>query len=325
VPKLAKKVVEWLDAKPDEKILDVGCGGESFPPFLCNVFHRFSFTRGLPGPRRSNVTADFGDITSCKDLYLPFLFLEWKRSHTSLAYLDSDGILTLQIAKELTTGSIHGVDSSVDMIRAAKQDATAATIGTKCTYEVCDANHLILKRELQIGKFDKVLSNAAMHWILGDAPHRQDFFRGVFNALKPNGLFVFEMGGMGNVAEMRTALLGAVGRRIGMDKAREVDPWFFPDEQWMKQTLEGGNGGFKVERSELEYRPTRMEEGDGGGIEGWIRLMGKQFFDAIGGSSEQREECVMEVVENLRTVCGSPSGGEFIGYVRLRVSARKVR
>lgn len=29
VPKLATKAVQWLDVQPTDKILDIGCGGES--------------------------------------------------------------------------------------------------------------------------------------------------------------------------------------------------------------------------------------------------------------------------------------------------------
>ncbi len=55
---------------------------------------------------------------------------------------------------------------------------------------------------LQKGSFDKAFSNAAMHWILRPEESREGFFRGVRNALKPGGVFCFEMGGMGNVAEV---------------------------------------------------------------------------------------------------------------------------
>jgi hypothetical protein len=55
---------------------------------------------------------------------------------------------------------------------------------------------------LQAGSYDKVFSNAAMHWILRPEERREDFFRGVHGALKPDGVFCFEMGGMGNVAEV---------------------------------------------------------------------------------------------------------------------------
>lgn len=84
--------------------------------------------------------------------------------------------------------------------------------------------------------------------------------------------------------------------------------------------LEETVGGFKVEKIEREYRPTKADQG---GIEGWVRLMGKQFFDAV-EEGQEREECVGEVMEVLRSVCESPGGGEWIGYVRLRAVVRKV-
>lgn len=123
------------------------------------------------------------------------------------------------------------------------------------------------------------------------------------------------------MGEMRAALLSAVAKRVGIEKAREADPWFFPDEEWMKQVL--GEAGFEVEKMELEYRPTKATEGSGkgSGVEGWVRLMGKQFLDVLG---EEREEVVREVCEVLESVCARPGGGYLIGYVRLRILACKV-
>lgn len=59
-----------------------------------------------------------------------------------------------------------------------------------------------LSPELQEEGFDKCFSNAAMHWILRPEKRRAQFFRGVRNALKPGGVFAFELGGMGNVTEV---------------------------------------------------------------------------------------------------------------------------
>lgn len=227
-----------------------------------------------------------------------------------------DGPLTVQIAETLTEGAIHGIDSSESMIQTAKTLAAKASL-SNATFQVVDANAL-QSASLPPASYDKVFSNAAMHWILKH-PSRKTFFTSLYELLKPSGTFVFEMGGMGNVAEMRTVFLYMLSKRIGIEKAREVDPWFFPDVKWMEDMLV--SAGFAVEECELEYRPTRMETGSGGGIEGWVRLMGKQFFDAVGES--EREEAVQEVVETLKTVCTIPSGGEMIGYVRLRAKARK--
>jgi len=78
-------------------------------------------------------------------------------------------------------------------------------------------------------------------------------------------------------------------------------------------------GGFKIEKIEREYRPTKA---DAGGVEGWLRLMGRQFLGVVEDEKE-REECVTEVCEILKTVCSSPGGGDWFGYVRLTVLGGK--
>jgi hypothetical protein len=192
-----------------------------------------------------------------------------------------------------------------------------------CNFYHLDARELYAKRkDLSLPTFNKVFSNAALHWILGNPLYRDDVFRGVYSVLKEGGAFVFEMGGKGNVVEMRAAIMEAVSKRVGAKTAREADPWFFPDEEWMRAALEGH--GFVVVKMELEERPTRVEEGEGGGIEGWVRLMGSNFFDVVGEErSAIREECIREAVDRLERECRSPDGGHVMGYVRLRALARK--
>jgi hypothetical protein len=46
---------------------------------------------------------------------------------------------------------------------------------------------------------------------------------------------------------VRTSILNVNGRRVGFEKAREADPWFFPDEVWMTRMMEETVGGFKIE------------------------------------------------------------------------------
>ncbi|KAF4457940.1 hypothetical protein F53441_195 [Fusarium austroafricanum] len=253
VPKLATKVVSWLDLQKDDVLLDIGCG---------------------------------------------------------------DGILNAEFSKILAqgSGSMHGIDSSASMIQAARE---LCKDSKNSSFDVLDATQLVTKPELQKGTFTKAFSNAAMHWILRPAETRAQFFKGVYASLAPGGSFTFEMGGLGNVSEMRTAALGAVARRVGMQAALAADPWFFPDEAWITKALQ--EAGFVVEQAEREWRPTPADKG---GVEGWIRLMASQFLDAVPDEKE-KEEAVQECVEVLREVCRNPSGGEMISYVRLRGVARK--
>ncbi|KAL2270971.1 hypothetical protein VTJ83DRAFT_342 [Remersonia thermophila] len=265
VPKLASKVLQWLDVQKDDVILDVGCG---------------------------------------------------------------DGVLDVEMAKVLARGAgrVHGIDSSAAMISAAQEAARKAGLADRCSFQVLDAARLPRASALQSGAFTKAFSNAALHWILRPPPDPAGswaaVFDGVRGALAPGGTFVFEMGGLGNIAEIRAALLAAVARRLpgGVAQAREADPWFFPDERWVRETMEERVGGWKVERVEREWRPTEAERA--GGVEGWVRLMGKKWFEAL--PEEEQEACVKEVVEVLEEVCRQPGGGWMLGYVRLRAVARKI-
>ncbi|KAM0667335.1 hypothetical protein ACQRIU_003200 [Beauveria bassiana] len=238
-----------------------------------------------------------------------------------------DGILNLEFAKVLSQGkgTIHGIDSSAAMIDAAKdlcKEHPNATFEGMHHHNPPRSHHSRRsKPELQRATFTKVFSNAAMHWILRPTAVRQPFFAAVHAALAPGGVFAFEMGGLGNVKEMAAALLVACARRAPGGLPAVVDrhyPWFFPDEAWATAALEGA--GFRVDRVEREWRPTKADKG---GVEGWIRLFGSMILESV-PEGEQREDAVREAAEALRVVCDDGDGGEMISYVRLRALATKV-
>lgn len=94
----------------------------------------------------------------------------------------------------------------------------------------------------------------------------------------------------------------------------------------MRRTLE--EVGFVVEQLEIEYRPTRLTEDDNGkpgssGLEGWIRLMGAQFLEALKDDAD-RDATVARICEVLEPVVTREDGSRWLGYVRLRGVARKV-
>lgn len=194
--------------------------------------------------------------------------------------------------------------------------------------KVVDCRFLPADAEVSGGQFDKVVSNAALHWILRDEKTRTETLRGCYEALKPGGVFVFEMGGAGNVAEMHTSFVSALLHHTSCSvaEARAVSPWYFPDVKEMEGLLEGV--GFMVEEGslELEYRPTKMETRPDGtpNVEGWVRLMGRQFLDRAHKEGKE-EEVVREVCDVVETqgICGRADGRGEMGYVRLRGLVRK--
>jgi len=232
-----------------------------------------------------------------------------------------DGVLTAQIAAAASGVRVLGLDASESMIETAKRKHAAAG----CDFRILDCTQLGTDADVTTGKWDKVFSNAAMHWILRQPETRSSFFRDVCSALKPGGMFVFEMGGKGNVAEVHGAMISALlANGLSMAEIKEADPWFFPSDAWMRKALEE-EAGFDVLQLEIEYRPTKLtpETADkSGGLEGWLRLMGAQFIQAAPVDRMDR------VVEHaLRTLEGvvtrEEDGSQHIGYVRLRAEAKK--
>lgn len=80
-----------------------------------------------------------------------------------------------------------GVDVSEDMIKTAKESSKSDSI----EFHISDGQelqHWLTKTNNQ-GKFDKVFSNAAIHWMNRDPA---SVARGMFDALKPGGILAIE-------------------------------------------------------------------------------------------------------------------------------------
>ncbi|GES64903.1 S-adenosyl-L-methionine-dependent methyltransferase [Aspergillus terreus] len=253
VPKLTQTLLRYLDPKPTDRVLDVGCGDGKFT-----------------------------------EAFIP-----------AVEY-------------------VLGVDSSPAMIESANKDYA----GPKAAFRVLDCCYLEQDPSVVNGQWDKVISNAALHWILRNESTRVSTLRGIYGCLKPGGTFVFETGAHGNVGEVLTALIYAlVQQGIPIERAREVVPWFFPSADWMTSTLE--DIGFKVEKMETEYRPTKLTSAADGGLAGWVRLMGAQLLDVL--PVEKREDVVQQICEVLQTAVTRPEdGSQWLGYVRLRGVAKRV-
>ncbi|KAI5847079.1 S-adenosyl-L-methionine-dependent methyltransferase [Morchella snyderi] len=221
-----------------------------------------------------------------------------------------DGLLTAQLSHHCA--HILGLDASPSMLAAARQHNSTPTTA----YTLLDCRHLLTfaQHPQQQQHYTKLVSNAALHWILRDPATRADVFRGALELLQPGGVFVAELGAAGNVAEVHAALVSAlVHRGVGVGAAVAASPWYFATEEGVRGLLRGA--GFDVELVETELRQTVLTEVEGGGVEGWVRLFGESFLGAVGEG--EREGVVREVVDVLEGV-GRREGGEMVvNYVRL--------
>lgn len=145
--------------------------------------------------------------------------------------------------------------------------------------------------------------------------------KNIYSALKPGGTFFFEFGGQGHVSEVFTALLYMlVQHGIPMAEAKKINRWFFPSKDWTRQALE--SVGFAVETLEVEYRPTKLTSEEGGGLAGWINLLGAPMVEAL--PAAKRTQAVKQVCEVLEpVVTRHEDNTQWLSYVRLRGIARK--
>ncbi|KIV85878.1 hypothetical protein PV11_01530 [Exophiala sideris] len=225
-----------------------------------------------------------------------------------------DGKFTSNFIRHVA--SAYGIDASSSFIESARTNYGSRT----AVFKVVDCRYLENDAEVMNGKWDKVVSNAALQYILRDPTTRINTLKACFDSLRPGGQFIFEMGGAGNVSEAAAAMTSALYHAgLSIDQARDASPWFFPSQTWMEKTLT--TLGFQVEKLEVEYRPTKLDNGPGGGLEGWIKLICGSMLQAV--AVEKEASVVREACEVLRDVITREDGSQWLGFVRLRGVARK--
>ena len=224
--------------------------------------------------------------------------LEWLEAQTGEGILDlgcGDGQLTARVA--LSGANVVGLDASPQMAAAARSRGIAVDEGSAELLPYADDT------------FDAVFSNAALHWV-----RDQDaMLAEVQRVLRAGGRFVAEMGGQGNIAAIRVALM-AVMSRHGFD-GREDNVNYYPTADEYSRRLE--RHGFKVERIALIPRPTALAEG---GMSGWIRTFRRGVLDTL--PEAMRAAVVEEAVALLEPVLRDEEGNWTADYVRLRFIAR---
>jgi len=211
-----------------------------------------------------------------------------------------DGVLTEQLAE--SGALIRGVDSSPTMVSAARERGL--------TIDQADLTNLPY-----LENFDAVFSNAALHWI--SLSRQPALLASVHRALRPGGRFVAEMGGMGNIAAIRTALASVLAPYQLDSEALAAS--FFPSPGHYRTLLEAT--GFTVQSIELIPRPTPLPGGPDG-MTRWLETFRNGVLDTL--PPPARACALATTVDLLRPILFNPSSNSWSAdYVRLRFHATR--
>jgi SAM-dependent methyltransferase len=191
---------------------------------------------------------------------------------------------------------VVGVDASAEMVVAARSRGITADEARAEALPYADRS------------FDAVFSNAALHWV-----RNQDAMMAeVHRVLKPGGRFVAEMGGQGNIAAIRVALMAVLAKHGYGDREDGVNYYPTPEGYTRRLTRHG----FHVEQIALIPRPTPLAES---GMAGWLRTFRRGVLD---GLPESLRDTVVEETAALLAPALRDEEGNWTGdYVRLRFIA----
>jgi SAM-dependent methyltransferase len=223
--------------------------------------------------------------------------MEWLAAQPGERILDlgcGDGQLTQRIAA--SGASVTGVDSSAAMVAAARLRGVNAQ-------EAC-AEAL----PYPAASFDAVFSNAALHWIRD----QDEMMAEVHRVLKRGGRFVAEMGGHGNIAAIRVALMAVLARHGYGDREDGVNYYPTPEGYGRRLVCHG----FKVEQIALIPRPTSLPES---GMAGWLRTFRRGVLEAL--PEWLRDTVVEETAALLAPALRDEDSHWTADYIRLRFIA----
>ncbi|MGE7090526.1 class I SAM-dependent methyltransferase [Lysinibacillus sp. NPDC048646] len=212
------------------------------------------------------------------------------------------GCGTGDLAQEIAAQGaiVQGIDASPEMISTAQQKYPTIT------FAVQDAATMHFTNE-----FDAIFSNAALHWM----KQQDSVIQRIFQALKPNGRFVAEMGGHGNIASIVGALRQSM-HDLRFPYIEDYFPWYFPTAEQYQSMLE--NAGFTVDGITLYERPTPLQGEDG--LRNWLVMFSNNMLQHL---SDDEKERVYTKCEELLKPSYYHDGQWLADYCRLRFVAYK--
>ncbi|HLN46198.1 MAG TPA: methyltransferase domain-containing protein [Candidatus Sulfotelmatobacter sp.] len=217
-----------------------------------------------------------------------------------------DGKISAQIASFLPKGYVVGIDNSDEMINLAHHNFPRSRF-PNLSFLKMDAQQLTFKEQ-----FDRVFSNAALHWIIDHRP----MLAGVKQSLKHDGKLLFQMGGKGNAHDILKVL----------DELVKDNHWrrFFegftfpygfyePNEYraWLREA------GLKPERVELITKNMKLNKES---LAGWIRTTWLPYTQKIPNALQNM--FITEIIDRyIEKHPADSSGTIHIAMVRLEVEA----
>jgi trans-aconitate 2-methyltransferase len=200
-----------------------------------------------------------------------------------------------------------GVDSSAEMIRLAQSSFSDCP---NLSFQVMDAGKLVFQEE-----FDRIFSNAALHWILD----QKTVLQGVEKSLKGGGRVLFQMGGKGNAKEV----LDVFDDLLSDEKWKGYFegfsfPYAFLDAEQYRELLTWA--GLVPIRVQLIPKIMKLQGTEG--LAGWIRTTWLPYTQRV--PEDMRDAFVAEIAARyLKNHPTDPSGTVCLSMVRLEVEALK--
>jgi trans-aconitate methyltransferase len=206
------------------------------------------------------------------------------------------GHLTNEIAQ--TGARVIGLDNSPSMLTTARENYP------QLEFRLADAAEFSTPEQ-----FDAVFSNAVLHWVT----RAEEAVTCIARALKPQGRFVAEFGGKGNVRHIIAAAQSVLRELTGQTIPHG---WYYPSICEYGSLLE--KHGLEVRQAFLFDRPTVLE--GAAGMRNWLVMFAEGMFR---GLSEDKKEVALAQIEGCLRATNFRDGNWFADYRRLRVVAVK--
>jgi len=212
-----------------------------------------------------------------------------------------DGKITDALSR-LTRGEVVGIDFSHEMIAYSKEAFS------KPLFMQMDAQALAFNE-----RFDVVFSNAALHW----AKDHHAILQGIYQALKPKGRAILQMGGEGNGKKVFEALHHILPEYADYFEGFESPYTFYSDHAY--EVLLNGIG-FNTHQAHLV--PKDMVHESLKAFRGWLETTWFPFINPV--PSAQKEAFVEAWIEAYSALCPLDFEGRVhVTMMRLEVQLSK--